>query len=311
MTKNEAGSLKNAGKDKTLLVILGPTASGKTALAVQLAKALEAEVISADSRQVFKEMKIGTARPEPEELQGVPHHLLAFLSIQDDYDAGTFRHDALRILDEIFSRKQYAILCGGSGLYINALLDGFDDLPPVPAALRESIQENYKMHGLSWLQQELSRLDPDYYAEVDQQNPQRLMRALEVCMASGKPFSGFRKGTKSNLNCRIIKIGIEMDRKVLNTRIDARMDEMIANGLFEEAKSLYPFKSKNALQTVGYKEIFDFMDGKHDKAEAVRLLKRNSRRYAKRQLTWFKRDEEIRWFKPEEFEEIYKVVVDS
>jgi tRNA dimethylallyltransferase len=303
--------LKNAGAGKTLVVLLGPTASGKTALAIKLALQLDAEVISADSRQIFKEMKIGTARPDKAELQGVTHHLLGTLSIADDYDAGNFRSDALRILDEIFSRKNFAILCGGSGLYIKALLDGFDELPEVNEVLRAELNANYHQFGLSWLQDQLRELDPDYYEIVDRQNPQRMLRAIEVCKSSGKPFSAQRLGKKTQLNCRIVKIGIEMDRKELFRRIDIRMDEMIAIGLFEEAENLYQFKHKNALQTVGYQEIFEFLDGNYDKEEAIRLLKRNSRRYAKRQLTWFRKDESINWVKPEQFEEIFKSIIDN
>lgn len=310
---NNSGShlLKNGAPNKTLIALGGPTASGKTTLAIQLAQKLDTEVISADSRQVYKEMIIGTARPQVAELQGIPHHLLGFLSITDDYDAGTFSRDALKILDDIFSRKNYAILSGGSGLYINALLQGFDDLPTGAEPLRDEITKNYKDKGLSYLQEKVQELDPDYYALVDKQNPQRLMRAIEVCMSSGKTYSSFRSGKGSQLNCRIVKIGLDLAREELYSRIDTRMDKMIANGLFEEAKALYPFKEKNALQTVGYQEIFDFIDGKYDKEEAIRLLKRNSRRYAKRQMTWFRRDNEINWFKPEQFEQILNVVIDN
>ena len=310
---NNSGShlLKNGAPNKTLIALGGPTASGKTTLAIQLAQKLDTEVISADSRQVYKEMIIGTARPQVAELQGIPHHLLGFLSITDDYDAGTFSRDALKILDDIFSRKNYAILSGGSGLYINALLQGFDDLPTGAEPLRDEITKNYKDKGLSYLQERVQELDPDYYALVDKQNPQRLMRAIEVCMSSGKTYSSFRSGKGSQLNCRIVKIGLDLAREELYSRIDTRMDKMIANGLFEEAKALYPFKEKNALQTVGYQEIFDFIDGKYDKEEAIRLLKRNSRRYAKRQMTWFRRDNEINWFKPEQFEQILNVVIDN
>jgi tRNA dimethylallyltransferase len=310
---NNSGShlLKNGAPNKTLIALVGPTASGKTTLAIQLAQKLDTEVISADSRQVYKEMIIGTARPQEAELQGIPHHLLGFLSIADDYDAGTFSRDALKILDDIFSRKNYAILCGGSGLYVNALLQGFDELPTGAEELRDEITKNYKDKGLSYLQEKVQELDPDYYAVVDKQNPQRLMRAIEVCMTSGKTYSSFRSGKRSQLNCRIVKIGLDLAREELYSRIDTRMDKMIAEGLFEEAKALYPFKEKNALQTVGYQEIFDFMEGKYDKDEAIRLLKRNSRRYAKRQMTWFRRDNEINWFEPEQFEEIYNAVIDN
>ena len=311
MNISDAHLLKNGTKQKTLIVLVGPTASGKTTLAISLAQTLDAEVISADSRQIYREMKIGTARPDGSELQGVPHHMLGFLSISEEYDAGNFRKDALKILDEIFSRKDFAILCGGSGLYINALLDGFDELPGGTEPFRTEIVNNYRKKGLAWLQQEVMKLDPDYYAVVDRQNPQRLMRAIEVCMTSGKTYSALRSGKKSSLNCRIVKIGLELEREELYNRIDARMDEMIANGLFDEAKTLFPFKEKNALQTVGYKEIFDFIEGIYDRNEAIRLLKRNSRRYAKRQMTWFKRDEEITWFKPKQIEEILTMIKDN
>lgn len=287
-----------------LIVVAGPTAVGKTALAIDLARRLNAEIISADSRQFFREMNIGTAKPSSSELATVPHHFVNNLSIAEDYDAARFGNDALICLRRIFETKQYAILCGGSGLYIKALIEGFDEIPEVASGIREEIISQYETLGISWLQERLQAEDPEMFRFIDTQNPHRMIRALEVKRGTGKSISAFRTNSRYQHDFEIIKIGLEIPRDELYQRIDYRMDEMIRAGLFDEAKMLYEFRDHNALQTVGYQEIFDYLDGRHDKDEAIRLLKRNSRRYAKRQLTWFKRDTEMRWFHPNEIDNI-------
>jgi tRNA dimethylallyltransferase len=283
-------------EEKTLIVITGPTAVGKTALALQVAKLLETEIISADSRQIFKELMIGTAKPSTAELHEIRHHFIDSHSIHQQYDAAHYGKEALQITHEILSHHAVAVLCGGSGLYIKAVCEGFDDIPHVPENIREAIIQQYSSHGLVWLQQEMAEKDAEYFKTIDQQNPHRLIRALEVKLGTGMSMSFFRGLKKSKHDFRIVKIGLELPREELFQRINERMDRMIAEGLFQEAEHLYPFKEHNALQTVGYQEIFDFMDGQYNREEAIRLLKRNSRRYAKRQLTWFKKDAEITWF---------------
>ncbi len=277
-------------------MIVGPTAVGKTSLAIELAKALGTEIISADSRQFYREMTIGTAKPTGDELAVVRHHFIDSHSILQKYDAAQFGEDALMKVYELFEKHDSVIVCGGSGLYVKALLEGFDDIPEVPEEIREMVTEKYKAGGLPWLQQQVQKHDPEYYNVVDQQNPARLSRALEVVLATGSSITSFQKRQKRVLPFKVIKIGLELEREELYKRIDERMDAMIEEGLFKEAEKLYPYREHNALQTVGYQEIFDFMDGKYDREEAIRLLKRNSRRYAKRQLTWFKKDEGITWF---------------
>jgi tRNA dimethylallyltransferase len=281
--------------DKKLIVIVGPTAVGKTAVAIELADRLKTEIISADSRQIFKEMEIGTAKPLAEELARVRHHFINIKSIEEEYNAGQYGRDALELINQLFVKFDRLILCGGSGLYVKALLEGFDEMPEIPVGVREKIIQEYNSNGLEWLQKEVEKVDPEYFSEVDAKNPQRLMRALELYRASGKPLSVLRKKQKKELPFEVIKIGLELPREELYQRIDSRMDAMIAQGLFEEAAKLYDRKELNALQTVGYQEIFGFIDGEYDREEAVRLLKRNSRHYAKRQLTWFKKDREIEW----------------
>lgn len=289
-------------------MVAGPTAVGKTDLAIQLALEFQTEIISADSRQFFKETTIGTAKPSPAELAKVRHHFIDSHSIHNAYDVKQYEQDVLALLDRLFEVYSVVILTGGSGLYIDAICKGFDEIPDVPQSTRESIINQYEQLGITWLQQEVDRLDPEYFAIVDQKNPQRLMRALEVCLSTGKPYSSFRRSKSVERPFRIIKIALERDREELYQRIDQRMDHMIEEGLLEEAQSLYPLKYLNALQTVGYSEIFRFLDGEYDWDEAVRLLKRNSRRYAKRQLTWFRRDQEYQWFHPSDSDGIIKKV---
>ena len=287
-------------KKKTLVVIVGPTAVGKTAVAIALAEKWKTEIISADSRQIFKELEIGTAKPTMAELNKVAHHFINIKSIEQEYDAGKFGEEARLKIDALFERLNVLILCGGSGLYIKSLLEGFDEMPEIPVGMREAIIKEYDEKGLGWLQRELQQLDAEYFDQVDQQNPHRLIRGIEINRASGKNVNEFRIRLKRDLPFEVIKIGLELPKEELYQRIDHRMDAMIANGLFEEAERFYPKKELNALQTVGYQEIFGFLDGMYDHTEAIRLLKRNSRHYAKRQLTWFKKDKEIKWMQPVE-----------
>lgn len=285
---------------KNLIVIVGPTAVGKTMLSINLAKHFDTEIVSADSRQFYQEMTIGTAKPTAEEMGDVVHHFINNLSIEVSYDIGKFENDALTIIDQIFEQKESTILTGGSGLYIDAVCKGFDGMPNIPQDIRNSLNRLYAEEGIEALGVKLKSVDKEYYNQVDRNNPQRVIRALEVYEATGTPFSFFRNSTTKTRPFKITKIGLERDREELYKRIDQRMEMMIDQGLFEEAEKLYPYKSNNALQTVGYKEVFEYIDGVYDKQEAIRLLKRNSRRYAKRQMTWFRKDEEIKWFHPDD-----------
>ena len=294
--------------DKKLIVILGPTAVGKTALAIALAKRLQTEIISADSRQIYREMEIGTAKPSPEELQQIKHYFINTHSIKEEYDAGKYGRDALERIHQLFENHEYVVVCGGSGLYLKAITDGFDEMPAIPEGVRETIIRDYNTYGLAWLQSQVKATDPGYFEIVDQQNPHRLIRALEIHQASGRSVLEWRKKSKLNHPFGVIKVGLKLDREELYNRIDTRMDHMIHSGLFEEAERLFPKRSLQALQTVGYQEIFHYLEGQYSREEAIRLLKRNSRRYAKRQMTWFNRDEEIHWFLPNQLEEISNFV---
>lgn len=291
----------SALKGKKLVVLVGPTAVGKTAAAITLAEQWNTEIISADSRQIYREMEIGTAKPSADELSRIKHHFVNFKSIEENYNAGQFGRDATELINQLFEERNVLILCGGSGLYIKALLEGFDEMPEIHEDLRKEIIEKYTQKGLAWLQGEVEKIDPDYFALVDVQNPQRLMRALELNLSSGQPMHILRKKKKKiELPFQVTKIGLELPREELYQRIDLRMDRMIERGLFEEATRFYPQRHLNALQTVGYQEIFGHLEKKYDREEAIRLLKRNSRHYAKRQMTWFKKDQEIRWMRPED-----------
>jgi tRNA dimethylallyltransferase len=287
--------------NRSVLVVAGPTAVGKTELCVKLARHFGAEIISADSRQFFRELTIGTAKPTPPEQQGIPHHFIDSHSISDDYNASTYEQDALRKLEEIFGRTRVAILTGGSGLYLKVVTEGMDEMPPADPEIRSRLSHTFAEEGLAPLLGQLDQLDPLYASTVDRANPQRVIRALEVCLFTGQPYSSFRQGRKAERPFRTVKIGLTRSREELYQRIDHRMDQMLAAGLVEEARSLIPYRRHNALQTVGYSEVFDYLDDKYDYAEMVRLLKRNSRRYAKRQLTWFGKDPEIKWFHPDEY----------
>ncbi|GAB4127905.1 MAG: tRNA (adenosine(37)-N6)-dimethylallyltransferase MiaA [Raineya sp.] len=293
---------------KTLLVLVGATAVGKTDLSIRLAQTLQTAILSADSRQFFREMQIGTARPTPAEMQNVTHYLLGHISIEQTYTVSDFEQEALHILEKLFETKNIVILTGGSGLYVKVLCEGIDAIPQIEPHWREKVQQAYQEKGLAFLQSEVARLDANYFAEVDQQNPQRLMRALEVCWATGKPFSSFRQAKKKERPFRIIKIGLERPRAELYERINSRVDAMLENGLLDEVKKLLPYKKHNALQTVGYKEIFDYLEGKQTWHATIRLIKQNTRHYAKRQMTWFKKDKEIQWFAPEDYEKILQLI---
>ncbi|WP_114782386.1 tRNA (adenosine(37)-N6)-dimethylallyltransferase MiaA [Botryobacter ruber] len=296
--------MEKVNSNKYLVVVAGPTAVGKTDFCVRLAKHYHTEIISADSRQFFREMTIGTAKPTPEEQQGVVHHFVDSHSITQEYSAGAYEQDVLQRLEQLFRRQDVVILTGGSGLYINAVCNGMDAMPETDLQVREQLIVRHEKEGLAPLLEQLQQLDPLYYEQVDRANPQRVIRALEVCLATGQPYSSFRKNLRQERPFRVIKIGLNRDRQELYQRIDLRMDLMLEQGLLHEAEALYPYRQHNALQTVGYKEIFDYLEGKYDWEEAVRLLKRNSRRYAKRQLTWFNKDPEYHWFHPEQWQEI-------
>jgi tRNA dimethylallyltransferase len=281
----------------TLISVVGPTAVGKTEKAIEIAEMLRTEIVSADSRQFYGEMTIGTAKPSKKDMGRVPHHFIDSHGIEEFYSAGGFERDALSLLDQLFRTYQKVVCVGGSGLYLKALWQGFDEMPHVNEGVREQLNTEFIETGLEPLLIELKIADSIYFEQVDQMNHQRVIRALEVIRSTGKPFSNYRQSEATVPRpFKNVKIGLEMDREKLNERIDNRMDQMISAGLFEEAELLYPHRGMNALQTVGYKEIFDFMEGKYDKEEAIRLLKRNSRRYAKRQMTWFRADPEIAWF---------------
>ena len=295
-------------RKKTLIVIVGPTAVGKTGLALKLAQIFGTEIVSADSRQIFKELTIGTAKPSQEELEAVRHHFVNSHSILEDYDAAQYGRDALNLISDLFHQHEILILCGGSGLYIKAVCEGFDDIPDIPSGIRENIMLHYEQNGIEWLREALLKSDPKHYSTIDQKNPHRLIRALEVKLGTGASIASFQTNRRIEHAFEIIKIGLELPREELYQRIDDRMIKMVESGLFEEARGLYQHRHRQALQTVGYQEIFDFMDGKYDRGEAIRLLQRNSRRYAKRQLTWFKRDADVQWFSPKDQDAIINFI---
>jgi tRNA dimethylallyltransferase len=290
--------------DKILLVILGPTASGKTELAIRIAKWLNTEIISADSRQCYRELSIGTAKPSEEQLTQVRHHFIGNISISENYNISRFENDVMSLLDDLFKKLDVVVMCGGSGLYIDAVCSGVDDQPENDPEVRHHLKEEFKLKGIAHLQNKLLILDPEYYKQVDLSNPNRLMRAIEVSLVTGKPYSSFRKGIKQQRPFRILKLGIDIPREELIRRIDERTDAMISAGLIEEARANYAFRRLNALNTVGYKELFEFLDGRCSLDEAVEKIKINTRRYAKRQMTWFRKDPEIIWMKPESFTKV-------
>lgn len=297
-----------SSKRGTLIVIGGPTGSGKSALAVEIAKHFGAPIISTDSRQVYRNMAIGTAQPTKEELAAVKHYFIADREVEDDFNCGRYEVEALTLLDKLFTEYKYVVAVGGSGLYIQALCSGMDDLPEADEKIRAGLKQRLEQEGLDSLVEELQRLDPAYAEVVDRCNPARVMRALEVCISTGRPYSEQRSGTITERPFNIVKIATDMPRDILYERINKRVDIMVKEGLVEEVRNLYPKRELNALQTVGYRELFDYFDGKCSMEDAIELIKRNSRRYAKRQMTWFRRDEEFRWFAPSDIESIIKYI---
>lgn len=293
---------------KTLIVIVGPTGSGKTDLSIRVAEHYDCPIISTDSRQFYRGIPIGTAQPDNEQLERVEHHFIASHELTDDFNCGAYEVAALKRLEELFYKHDTVIAVGGSGLYVKALCEGMDDLPEVEPALRQQLSDRLKREGLEALAEQLRELDPTFYEVVDRKNPARVLRALEVCIATGKPYSALRTGVKRERPFNIVKIGVTMERAVLYERIDRRVDIMVEAGLEQEARKVYPLRHLNSLQTVGYREMFDYFDGSISRDEAIELIKRNSRRYAKRQLTWFGRDGEIEWFLPSETEKIVEYI---
>lgn len=288
-----------SAENPPLIVIGGPTASGKTGVAAAVAKQLGTEVISADSRQFYHAMRIGTARPSEDELLGVKHHFLGHLELQETWSAGEFARQAEPVLKDILARHGKAVMVGGSGLYIDALCNGLDPIAPADHAERSRLQEQFRDHGLQPLLDRLHGLDPESWRTIDRDNPHRVIRALEVCMASGRPYSAQRTGPRQREDMRIIRIALDLPRAELYARIDARVDRMLADGFVEEARSLLPYRALNALNTVGYKELFAHFDGAMGLTEAIALIKQHTRNYAKRQLTWLRRDPTWRWLPPE------------
>lgn len=283
-------------KQKYLISIVGPTAIGKTALSIKLAQYYNTEIISCDSRQFFKEMTIGTAVPELEELAAAPHHFIQNKSILDEYNVGTFELEAISKLNELYKTHDVVIMVGGSGLYVNAVINGLDDFPKVDSSIREELTQRLELEGIESLQNQLKELDPITFEKIAIDNPQRLSRALEICIGSGKPYSSFLNIKKNSRVFKTISIGLTANRELMYDRINKRVDIMMKNGLLEEVKTLLPHKELNALNTVGYKELFNYLDEEWDLDFAVSEIKKNTRRFSKRQVTWFKRNKETKWF---------------
>jgi tRNA dimethylallyltransferase len=292
--------------DNTLIVITGPTAVGKTALTIELAQHYGTPVINADSRQIYRELKIGTAAPSDEQLQQARHYFVGTKSIHDYYNASMYEQEVMSLLSE--STTQINLLAGGSMMYIDAVCNGIDDIPTVRDDIREEMKRRYQKEGLEALCADLQRLDPEHYAIVDRQNYRRVIHALEICYQTGKTYTSFRTQAKKERPFRIVKIGLNCERDILYNRINARVDEMMERGLMQEAESLYAFRQLNALNTVGYKELFDYMGGRWSLEEAIERIKGNTRRYARKQLTWFKRDQQVQWFRPDQKDEILKYI---
>lgn len=287
---------------KTVIIIVGPTASGKTALSLQLAAHYKTSIISADSRQCYRELNIGVAKPPEAALQSIQHYFINSHSIHDNVNAQVFETYALQAVEEIFANNNVAIMVGGTGMYIKAFCEGLDAMPEIDPSIRETIIQQYNLQGLAWLQNEVKEKDPVFWQQAEQQNPQRLMRALEVITSTGISITLLRKQEKKTRHFQVKKIGINLPKQQLHENINSRVDEMIREGLVEEVRSLLPYKNLNALQTVGYKEVFDYLEGNYSLAEAIEKIKSNTRQYAKRQLTWFKKDKEVEWV--EKYEDV-------
>lgn len=293
---------------KKLIVILGPTGVGKTSLCLHIAKEYNVPVINADSRQMFKELPIGTAAPTIKEQEQAKHYFVGNLTVDKYYNASMFENDVLSLLDILFKQQDIALMSGGSMMYIDAVCNGIDDIPTVDTQIRQRLKERYEQEGLESIIQELRQLDPEYYNIVDKKNHKRVIHALEICLSTGKAYSSFRHNVRKTRPFQIIKIGLTRNREELYSRIDQRVDEMISNGLLKEAANMYPQRTLNALNTVGYKELFDYIDGRTDLQEAIFKIKSNTHKYCRKQLTWFKRDPEIKWFTPENVEEIINYI---
>ncbi|MEZ5006617.1 MAG: tRNA (adenosine(37)-N6)-dimethylallyltransferase MiaA [Chitinophagales bacterium] len=297
--------------NKTLIIVCGPTAVGKTKVGIQLAQQFKTEIISADSRQVYKELSIGTAKPIKEELATVTHHFINHISIHDDYSAGKYEVEAIELLDQLFKQNDVVVAVGGTGLYIKAITEGFDDIPPVDPSIRAQIIEEFEQKGLVYLQNEVKKADLEAFNNMDTENPQRLMRVLEVIRGTGKKVSNLKTNQKKSRDFTVLKIGLNTEREKLYQRINNRVDLMMRNGLLNEVQSLSNFQQLNALQTVGYSELYRYINNEISLEEAIELIKRNSRRYAKRQLTWLRKDEGVKWFEPEEIDEMVEYVKES
>jgi len=293
---------------KTLIIIVGPTAVGKTDLAIWLANKLNTEIISADSRQIYKEISIGTAKPTEKELKQAKHHLIGTISIKDYYNAYMFEQDALKIIDQLFKKYDVLLMVGGSGLYVDAVIKGIDDIPTVIPYIRKELEKWFKQAGLEKLQYLTKRLDPEFYKKTDINNPMRLLKALEITIQTNKPYSSYLTGKPKKRPFNIVLIGLDRSREELHDRINKRVLKMIEQGLIDEAKKLFEFRHLTPLKTVGYREIFDYLEGKIDLNKAIELIQRNTRRYARRQLTWFRRYPDIVWFNPEDKEKILKFI---
>jgi tRNA dimethylallyltransferase len=293
---------------KTLIVVVGPTAIGKTAMAIKLAQQFNTEILSADSRQFFREMEIGTAKPSEQELSEATHHFINSHGIETLFSTGDFEVEALQVLEHVFQKNDVAIMVGGSGLYIDAVCNGLDKLPDIDMSIREQLNERFAREGISFIQQALKEYDLEYYNKVDQSNPQRMIRGVEFFLSTGEKLSSFLTKSKKERPFQIVKIGLNMERSLLYDRINNRVDEMLKAGLLNEVKSLNAFRSYNALNTVGYSEMFDYLDGTTTLQEATDKIKQNTRRFAKRQLTWFRKDQSTTWFEPNQTAEILQYI---
>ena len=296
---------------QTLIVLIGPTGVGKTDLSLELAERFHTDIVSADSRQIYANLPIGTAAPTPEQLKRVKHYFIGTLQLTDYYSAAQYEEDALKVLGELFQKHETVILTGGSMMYVDAICKGVDLIPTIEQETREMMQQKYHEQGLESLCQELKLLDPEYYQIVDRKNPKRIIHALEICYQTGQTYTSFRTHPKKERPFRMIKIGLTRPREELYTRINLRVDNMIENGLMEEALRVYPQRELNSLNTVGYKELFHYLDGVWTLEYAIEKIKVNTRTYARKQLTWFKHDSDIRWFHPDEKEAIFKYIDDA